>query len=145
VVLHSVLVLRRVEAEPGTVRRLGQAVFDVFCRDMDASLREMGVGDLKVPREMQRIGEAFYGRKAAYEAALATSDSEPLLAALARNIFASSSGPVAAAARMAAYIREAVRDLDALDGEAFTRGKLTFPDPETVAVTDAVAFVMAKQ
>ena len=50
---------------------VGQALFDHFCRDMDASLREMGVGDLAVPREMQRMGEAFYGRKAAYDAALA--------------------------------------------------------------------------
>ena len=77
VVLHTVLVLRRLDAEPGPVRRLGQAVFDLFCRDMDASLREMGVGDLKVPREMRRIGEAFYGRKAAYEAALAIPTASP--------------------------------------------------------------------
>jgi cytochrome b pre-mRNA-processing protein 3 len=145
VVLHTVLVLRRVEAELGHVRRLGQAVFDVFCRDMDASLREMGVGDLKVPREMGRIGEAFYGRKAAYVAALASSDNEPLLAALARNIFASSSGLVPGPARMAAYVRQAVPDLAAQDCEAFARGEITFPDPATVAVTDDVALVMEKQ
>ena len=49
---------------------LGQALFDRFCRDMDDSMREMGVGDLAVPRKMRRIGEAFYGRQAAYRAAL---------------------------------------------------------------------------
>ena len=38
---------------------------------MDANLREMGVGDLTVPKRMQAFGEAFYGRAAAYDVALA--------------------------------------------------------------------------
>ncbi len=146
VVLHTVLVLRRLDAEPAPIRRQGQAVFDLFCRDMDATLREMGVGDLGVPREMRRIGEAFYGRKAVYEAALAASHDRSLTAALARNIFGSSSDRVSGAERIAAYMREAVRDLAAQDCEAFTRGELVFPDPETIAVTDTHgACVMAKQ
>jgi cytochrome b pre-mRNA-processing protein 3 len=58
-------------AEDSALRHLGQAIFDLFCKDMDHNLREMGVGDLSVPKEMQRIGEAFYGRAQAYRAALA--------------------------------------------------------------------------
>ena len=50
-----------------TLRRLGQELFDLFCHDMDANMREMGVGDLAVPEEMRRVGEAFYGRQAAYQ------------------------------------------------------------------------------
>src|ERR1700687_4060447 len=87
VVLHTVLVLRRLESEPVSGRRLGQALFDRFCRDMDGSLREMGIGDLAVPAKMRKIGEAFYGRQAAYGAALAAPDPEPLIAALKRNLF----------------------------------------------------------
>ena len=34
---------------------------------MDANLRELGVGDLTVPKRMQKFGEAFYGRAAAYD------------------------------------------------------------------------------
>ncbi len=49
---------------------LSQALFDHFCDDMDANLREMGVGDLTVPKRMQAFGEAFYGRTAAYDLAL---------------------------------------------------------------------------
>ena len=51
-------------------RSLGQRLFDTFCRDLDDNLREMGVGDLAVPKQMRRFGEAFYGRQAAYLAAL---------------------------------------------------------------------------
>ena len=77
VVLHAVLLLHRLRAEPALREPLGQGIFDMFCNDMDATLREMGVGDLAVPRSMRRIGEAFYGRQAVVEAALAA---EPALA-----------------------------------------------------------------
>ena len=52
---------------------------------MDANLREMGVGDLTVPKRMQAFGEAFYGRTAAYDLAVADSR-EALAQALCKNI-----------------------------------------------------------
>ena len=85
VVLHTVLALRRLDAEATPIRGTGQGLFDLFCRDMDGSLREMGIGDLSVPREMRRIGEAFYGRQAVYAAALAAAERESLVAALGRS------------------------------------------------------------
>jgi len=89
IMLHTVLLLRRLEGEPPPIRALGQGLFDRFCRDMDDSMRELGVGDLAVPGNMRRIGEAFYGRQAAYREALAAADDERLAAALQRNVFAS--------------------------------------------------------
>src|SRR5437899_4480670 len=87
VLLHVILLLRRLAGEPADAAgALAQAVFDLFCRDMDANLREMGVGDLAVPRTMQRIGEAFYGRQAAYRAALDSHDPHALITVLARNV-----------------------------------------------------------
>ncbi len=67
--LHLWLVLRRLKSvESGTA--LSQGLFDRFCNDMDDNLREMGVGDLTVPKRMRAFGEAFYGRTAAYDVAL---------------------------------------------------------------------------
>ena len=60
-VLHLALVLDRL-ADESQLRELGQALFDHFCTDMDRNLREIGIGDLSVPKHMQRVGEAFYGR-----------------------------------------------------------------------------------
>jgi cytochrome b pre-mRNA-processing protein 3 len=131
IVLHAVLLLRRLESEPKPLRRLGQALFDLFCRDMDASLRELGVGDLAVPAKMRKIGEAFYSRQAAYGAALAASQAEPLVAALTRNIFDADADR--GAARLAAYVRAAARQLAEQDGNAFAHAKLSFPDPEAMA------------
>src|SRR3981081_1978186 len=68
-VLHLWMVLRRLKPIGGGTG-LSQALFDRFCEDMDGNLREMGVGDLTVPKRMQAFGEAFYGRTAAYDLAL---------------------------------------------------------------------------
>jgi cytochrome b pre-mRNA-processing protein 3 len=129
VVLHTVLVLRRLESDPAH-RRLGQALFDRFCADMDGSLREMGIGDLAVPPKMRKIGEAFYGRQAAYGAALAAPDAAPLVAALKRNVFSAQAGTDLGAARLANYVRAVAGQLANQDGRAFGRAEITFPDPE---------------
>jgi cytochrome b pre-mRNA-processing protein 3 len=131
VVLHTVLVLRRLEAEPVPIRTLGQGLFDQFCGDMDGSLREMGVGDLAVPTKMRKIGEAFYGRQTAYAAALEAPDPEALVGALARNVFGAPADP--GAARLASYVRAAAGQLAGQDGQAFRRAQLAFPNPLSIA------------
>jgi cytochrome b pre-mRNA-processing protein 3 len=126
VVLHLWLLLDRLSRDAG-LSDLGQAVFDRFCDDMDANLREIGVGDLSVPKHMRRLGEAFYGRAEAYREALAATDTETLEQALARNIYEGS--PSAAAGRLAAYARVALRELAAQDSASLAAGTLRFPDP----------------
>ena len=141
IVLHLVLVLAQIGSTPGQDRRqadgaeraIGQKLFDEFCRDLDDNLREMGVGDLAVPNRMRGFGEAFYGRQAAYLAALATPDRRELENALARNIFSETRtghGP----ARLAAYVRAALSQFQAQNGfeAALARGQLIFPAPEAI-------------
>ena len=126
IVLHLVLLLNRLRAE--TARGLGQELFDAFCRDLDANLREMGVGDLAVPKRMQAFAEAFYGRQAAYLAALDAADERVFEKALARNILPA--GDDAGTALLARYARAAVTRLDAQDDSALIRGEVVFPSPE---------------
>jgi cytochrome b pre-mRNA-processing protein 3 len=140
IVLHLVLVLRRLGAKgaaasergpslgPGSA--VGQRLFDVFCRDLDDNLREMGVGDLAVPRRMRAFGEAFYGRQGAYGTALDAEDHGALEKALARNIL----GDVDAGSRavaLARYVDATVGQLTAEPKEAVVAGKGVFPSPES--------------
>jgi cytochrome b pre-mRNA-processing protein 3 len=135
IVLHLTLVFDRLAQEPA-LRELGQGVFDQFCRDMDHNLREMGVGDLKVPKEMQRMGEAYFGRSQAYLAALAAADDPAaLVGAVTRNIYGGSPSEHAVAQRLAAYIREAVRDLKAQDPAGLGAGELHLPNPAAIPVS----------
>ena len=87
VVLHLILALDRIAAEGVPEKALGQAVFDLYCTDMDRSLRELGFGDLGVPRRMKKMAQAFYGRAAAYRDAVAQGNRDALAAAIARNVF----------------------------------------------------------
>jgi cytochrome b pre-mRNA-processing protein 3 len=129
IVLHLVLAMRRLDASAGENRSFSQGLFDHFCRDLDGNLREMGVGDLAVPKEMRRLGGAFYGRQTAYNAALVQANDEQLENALARNIFNSPDG-IARARLLAAYVRAAVRLLDAQHDRDLLRGAIDFPDLE---------------
>jgi cytochrome b pre-mRNA-processing protein 3 len=111
------------------VRELGQALFDHFCTDMDRNLREMGIGDLSVPKHMQRVGEAFYGRAQAYKAAMARDGQQDLIEALDRNIYGKEAPNQTAAVRLAAYMRDTVRDLRVQPASQVLAGKLTMRDP----------------
>jgi len=137
-VLHLVLVLDRLGSE-GEGRRFGQELFDWFCRDMDGSLREMGVGDLAVPAKMQKIGEAFYGRQAAYTPALGATEVRVLAAVLERNVFGEQSAGAPGATLLAGYARAAAVDLARQDAAAICRAELAFPDPSGIAVARAIA------
>lgn len=147
-VLHLVLVLFQIGDRAGAApsagqtgaqgaagRVIGQSLFDEFCRDLDDNLREMGVGDLTVPKKMRGFAEAFYGRQTVYVAALAANDRRELENALARNIFDETKGG-ARPARLAAYVREVLSQFTAQGQDAFEaglgRGELAFPRPERI-------------
>lgn len=137
IVLHQALFVLRLARDGDRVRALGQDVFDMFCADMDDNLREMGVGDLAVPKRMRAFAEAYYGRLAAYGEALASGDDAALEAALARNVLGEvpgAGGPGEAARPLAAYVRKAVACLDGQDAAAFAAGRLVFPDPEAAGM-----------
>jgi cytochrome b pre-mRNA-processing protein 3 len=125
-ILHLWMVLRRLRPTEGGVE-LAQALFDRFCEDMDANLREMGVGDLAVPKRMQAFGAAFYGRAAAYDLAL-TQGPEQLSQALCKNVF--NGAQVENARRLAAYVEAVVTSLSAQDDPDFLAGAWTFPSPQ---------------
>lgn len=126
-ILHLWLVLRRLQPVDGGAG-LSQGLFDRFCADMDDNLREMGVGDLTVPKRMQAFGEAFYGRTSAYDLAF-EAGGDDLAQALSRNVF-NGEHPDSAQA-LAAYVRDTGARLAALDDAAVRAGTWVFPAPAT--------------
>jgi cytochrome b pre-mRNA-processing protein 3 len=134
IVLHMVLVLRRLGGGPTGAGggAIGQQLFDAFCRDLDDNLREMGVGDMAVPRRMREFGEAFYGRQAAYDMALDAANEGELEKALARNIFGMAEANDSAV-QLAHYARVAAGHLAAATDEALLAGRVPFPRPEAFA------------
>jgi cytochrome b pre-mRNA-processing protein 3 len=136
-VLHLALVARRLARDPAS-KPLANVLFARFCRDLDHNLREMGVGDLTVPKKMQSFAEAYFGRSRAYDLALAAGDHEARAAAVARNVFGLSA-PSVGAHQIAHYMERAAEALDMLPASEFSQAGLRFPDPVMVPAATAVA------
>jgi cytochrome b pre-mRNA-processing protein 3 len=124
-ILHLWLVLRRLRLEADGAG-VSQALFDRFCADMDANLREMGVGDLTVPKRMQAFGEAFYGRSTAYDLAI-DSGADDLAQALSRNVLDGEFPD--SAVKLAGYVMAATKVLENTDRAAILNGSWMFPKP----------------
>jgi len=136
IILHLALAVRRLREGGEGGKAAAQGVFDTFCRDMDDNLREMGISDQGIPKHMQRVGEAFYGRARAYDAALDDADEGAqdgaLVEALRRNVYAEGSDSPDAASRLAAYVRQAVVMLSGQAPERIADGEIRFPAPATI-------------
>jgi len=136
-VLHLFLYLRRLSG-PGFQDGVGQPLFDRFCSDLDGNLREMGIGDISVPKRMQKFGRAFYGRSTAYAKALAAGDRAAGAVALARNVFGLET-PTQGVFLLTDYMFEAAQALQEADDGQLERGQFTFPVPRPLAATEAAS------
>ena len=126
--LHMFLFQHRMRGEAGASHELAQILIDDFFEDVDHSLRELGIGDMGIPKRMKKLARMYYGRTAAYDDALARNDREALKAALARNI-----RPDAQlwpeSEKLADYVVGAVEMLAAQDSGSIRSGSIDFPAP----------------
>lgn len=136
--LHAFLYLRRLRGEQPQAAELGQCFFDAMFADFDRSLRELGVGDLSVGREVRRMAEGFYGRIAAYDLGLAADDSV-LQAALGRNLFGTAPATPARLAAMAGYVRREAAALAAQPVAELIVGHVAFGAPPPLLVAGVMA------
>lgn len=129
IVLHLFLVLERLRAEGPAGQTLSRRLIEAFVTDMDDSMREMGVGDLTVPKRVKRAAAGFYERSAEYRTALASSDPGVLEKALAARVLSSeeSQADTPTADLLAAYVRSAAAALSTQDSAALLAGHVTFP------------------
>ena len=108
--LHVFLVLRRLRELPAPAADLAQEFIDACFAYLELGFRNGGVSDIAVPKKMKKIGQMFYGRVQAYEAAFAAPGLEALAEALGRNACAAEAAPA-----LAAYVRSAQEAIAAAD------------------------------
>lgn len=132
VLLHAYLILRRLQKQGSEAKAFGQRFFDVMFDDLDQTLRELGVGDLVVGKRINKLASGFYGRIAAYDAALAANDApgapNALEEALQRNVYQELEADPACLRRLADYVRKADAQLAGQSAEDVMEGKLVFPE-----------------
>jgi cytochrome b pre-mRNA-processing protein 3 len=131
IAVHMVLFLRRTTHAGPAARALAQDVVDAFFQDIDHSIREIGIGDMGVPKRMKKFARMFYGRYESYDEALSQGDCSALAAALGRNVHPNGAGEAEAGLSILA---SHLMDVDAAfraTGEAdILAGELIVPPPE---------------
>ena len=122
--LHGSLIFRRLRAAGAAGKSLSQDVFDALFDGFDEALRDIGTGDLSVGKKIRKMGEAFYGRATAYDAAIdANPDSNDLQRALARNLGLDD----AEKDRFARYVRSVEDTLKRHTDEQLLSGEVNWP------------------
>jgi cytochrome b pre-mRNA-processing protein 3 len=101
--LHVYLLLERLKEQGPQAAETAQALLDTYLSALDNTLREMGLGDVGVGRQVRKLGEAFYGRIRSYEIGMAAlPDTSALEAVLIRTAYAGADP--GSAPRLADYI-----------------------------------------
>jgi cytochrome b pre-mRNA-processing protein 3 len=132
-VVHLALVLERLRPEGDAGAALGQALIETFVTDIDDNMREIGIGDLSVPRSVKKAAAALENRWNRYRVHLGSASVAPdptvqatLADDLAIDLFGVTDAPHRAneAAMFAHYMIEANRQLEAADASNLLAGRL---------------------
>ncbi len=130
IILHVILLIRRLRRDDGRGPDLAQALFDATFADMDRSLREMGVGDLGVGRRVKAMAKAYFGRAEAYDGALDAGNRSQLVEALDRNVLGGASAEgVGGAEALADYVQDVEQSLAEQRSAELQAGKVLFAPP----------------
>ena len=142
IVLHLALMLDRLKTEGAAGQRLGQHLMEHLVADFDDALRQIGIGDMGVPRRVQKAAAAFTERNQAYRAALGEAAGDRLETALATHVYGAGisgagigvdealAAAATGAARLAAYVRAAAWHLANVPADRLFEGRGLFQAPE---------------
>lgn len=126
VVLHLWLAVDRLQGiEPGG-QRLARDLTERFVEDMDDNLREMGVGDMVVPKKVKRAAAGLLERADIYKRALQGGGEIALKEALAQ-IFSVAPEAKLQTGLLADYMESAHRMLATQTDTDVLSGRLQFP------------------
>lgn len=129
IVLHAGLYLPRLKAVRAEGKALAQAAFDQMFANLEINLREMGAGDMSVPKKMKSMLAAFYGRATAYDNAIKEGDTAALRAALHRNVYRGANVAAPKLDALATYVRAASEALKAASEDDLVAGTFGWPAP----------------
>ena len=124
-----ILYFRRTRASGTSGQEIAQEIVDAFFEDVDHSIRELGVGDVGVPKRMKKFAGMFYGRLESYATALDAGDREALAGALRRNIHPEAGEGAPSMAGLAAYLFAAEAAMAAVGEETIALGALEVSAP----------------
>lgn len=135
--LHIGLVVRRLCSLDDEGRATGQALFDLMVADLDSNLRELGVGDLSVGKQVKRLASHFYARLNVLTEAFDQDRLDALSPMLETNLFGSASPPPGAIPHLVDILQALEEALSRQPKDEVKAGQITLPDEgELIALGD---------
>lgn len=127
-VIHMFMVLQNLRLGGKEGELLGREIVEAFIREMDSMVRDLGVEEAQVPREVRRIASLFYGQILIYAAAAEKNDPAALTEAIWKSFRSGNPHAQVAAREVAAYIMEALRTVRETPLTHLLQGYLEFPE-----------------
>ncbi len=129
-VIHMFVVLQILKLGGREGQLLAQEIVEAFIREMDTMVRDLGVSDRNVPKEVRKIAQLFYGQLLAYSTALQRNDTKGLAGEVWKSF---QSGEGAASASIAAdsistYMRQAIKNIQEMPLNMLLQGNIRFPE-----------------
>lgn len=125
--LHLFAVLHRLKGASPEGLALAQELVDQFTQDMETVLREIGVGDLSIPKKMRGLAASSAGLLEDYEAAFAT-DEASFAAAIAAALPPESGTAELSSKALASYLKRCVTQLERQPLASLRAGALDFAE-----------------
>ncbi len=121
--IHVLLALSRCRNDAATAAP-AQDLVDRFMTDIEDSIRQIGIGDVAVPKRMRKLAGMFYQRVDAYDAPLRNGDETALSAALTRLALAEAAPAESDPRALATYMIQTRAELDLVPTERILAGQL---------------------
>jgi len=130
-VIHMFVVLQILKLGGREGQLLAQEIVEAFIREMDTMVRDLGVSDRNVPKEVRKIAQLFYGQLLAYSTAMQHNDMKGLSAEVWKS-FQSSDGAggdqAVASEPIAIYIQQSIKNIQEMPLNMLLQGNIRFPD-----------------
>lgn len=139
--VHLYMLFSRLLQHP-RYKDLSQYIFDRVFKDMEKALREVGVGDVGIPKKMKVMMQAFNGRVNAYKsteddernnASKPPAPDQSLFDTLRRNLYGTVEKPKdSVIADMVVYMRLSAMVLNQQDIEQIAMGNIKYLNPADI-------------
>lgn len=120
--IHVFLFLVRCRGD-SEAKPVAQDLVDRFMADVEDSIREIGIGDVAVPKRMRKLAGMFYERVGSYDPPLTAGDPVALAAALSKHALPGDAPPQDGL-RLAAYLLDTNAAFAAIPIAAVLSGRL---------------------
>jgi len=129
-VIHMFVVLQILKLGGREGQLLAQEIVEAFIREMDTMVRDLGVSDRNVPKEVRKIAQLFYGQLLAYSTALQRNDAKGLAGEVWKSFQSAegSNGAPVAADAISTYINQSIKSIQEMPLNMLLQGNIRFPD-----------------